>query len=61
MVRNCILRICIYFGSTERYSELCSLSQKGLEQSYGSLLLFLFYRTEFRVVFSSAEGFGKEF
>ncbi len=49
------------FGSTERNSQLCSLPQKGLEQNYGSLLLFLFHGTEFRVVFSFAEGFGMEF
>ena len=49
MVRNWILRICIYFGSTERNSELCSLPQKGSEQNYGSLLLFLFHGTEFGV------------
>ncbi len=52
----------LYFGSTERNSELCSLPQKGSEQIfYGSLLLFSFKGTEFRVVFSSAEGFGTEF
>ncbi len=44
-----------------RNSELCSLPQKGSEQNYGSLLLFLFHGKEFRVVFSSAEGFGTEF
>ncbi len=61
MVRNGIPRISIYFASTERNSELCSLPQKGSEQNYGSLLLFLFHGTEFRVVFSSTEGFGTEF
>jgi hypothetical protein len=61
MVRNGIPRICIYFASTERNSELCFLPQKGSEQNYGSFLLFLFHGTEFRVVFSSAEGFGTEF
>jgi hypothetical protein len=61
MVRKGIPRICISFGSTERNSELCSLPQKGSEQYNGSLLLFLFHGTEFRVVFSSAEGFGTEF
>jgi hypothetical protein len=40
MVRNEIPRICIYFGFTERNSELCSLPQKGSEQNNGSLLLF---------------------
>jgi hypothetical protein len=61
MARNGILRICIYFGSTERNSKLCSIPQKGSEQNYGSLSLFLVHGTEFRVVFSSAEGFGTEF
>jgi hypothetical protein len=56
MDRNGIPRIC-----TEWNSELCSLPQKGSEQNYGSLLLFLFHGTEFRVIFSSAEGFGTEF
>ncbi len=61
IIRNGIPRTCIFFGSTERNSELCSLPQKGSEQNYGSLLLFLFHGTESRVVFSSAEGFGTEF
>ncbi len=54
-------RIFIYFGSTERNSELFSLPQKGSEHNYGSLLLFLFHGTEFRIVFSSEEGFGTAF
>ncbi len=45
----------------ERNSELCSLPHKGSEQNYGNLLLFWFHGTEFRVVFSSTEGFGTEF
>jgi hypothetical protein len=49
------------FGSTERNSGLCSLPQNGSEQNYGSLLRFLFHGTEFRVISSSAEGFGTEF
>jgi hypothetical protein len=61
VARKGIPRICIYFGSTERNSELCSLQEKGSEQNYGSLLLFLFHGTEFRVIFSSAEEFGTEF
>ncbi len=40
MVRNGIPRICIYIGSKEGNSELCSLPQKGSEQNYGSLFLF---------------------
>ncbi len=61
MVRNRIPRVCFYFGSTKWNSKLCSLPQKGSEQNYGSLFLFLFHGTEFRVVLSSAEGFGTEF
>ncbi len=61
MVRNRIPRICIYFGSTERNSELCSLPQKGSEQNYGSLFLFFVHGTEFPLVFFSAEGFRTEF
>ena len=49
------------YGFTERNSELCSLQQKGSERNNGNLLLFLFHGTVFRVVFSSAEGFGTEF
>ncbi len=60
MVWNGIARICIYFGSTERNFELCSLRQNGSEQSYGSLF-FLLHRMEFLVISSSAEGFGTEF
>jgi hypothetical protein len=61
MVHNGIPRICIYFGSTEWNSEFCSFPQKGSEQNYGSLLLFLFHGMEFRVVFSFAEEFETEF
>ncbi len=61
MVRNGILRVCFYFCSTERNSELFSLPLKGLEWNSESKLLFLCHGTEFRVVFSSAEEFGREF
>jgi hypothetical protein len=61
MVRNGIPRVCFYFCSTERNSELFSLPRKGSELNSASMLLFLFHGTEFRVVFSSAEGFGTEF
>ncbi len=61
MVRNGIPRVCIYFGCTERNPEVCSLPSNGSEQNHVSLLLFLFHGTEFRVIFSSAEGFGTEF
>jgi hypothetical protein len=61
MVRNGILRFCFYFRSTERNSEMFSLPLKGLEGNSESLLLFLFHGMKFRVVLSSAEGFGREF
>ncbi len=61
MVRNGIPRVCFYFCSTERNSELFPLPLKGLEGNSEILLLFQFHGTEFRVVFSSAEGFGREF
>ncbi len=50
MVRNGILRVCFYFCSTERNSELFSLQQKGPERDFESLLLFMFHGREFRVV-----------
>jgi hypothetical protein len=40
---------------------LFSLPLKGSEGNSENLLLFLVHGTEFRVVFSSAEGFGTEF
>ncbi len=61
MVRNGIPRVCFYFWSTDRNSELFPLLLKGLEGNSESLLIFPFHGTEFRVVFSSAEGFGREF
>jgi hypothetical protein len=60
-VRKRIPRVCFYFGSTEPNSELFSLPLKGSEGNSESLLLFLFNGTEFRVAFSSVEGFGTEF
>ncbi len=60
-VRKGIPRVCFYFCSTKRNFELFSLPLKCSEWNYESLLLFLFSGTEFRVVFSSAEGFGTEF
>jgi hypothetical protein len=38
-----------------------SLPREGSERHSESLLLFMFHGTEFRVIFSSAEGFGTEF
>jgi hypothetical protein len=47
--------------STEQNSELFSLPRKGSERNSASMLHFLIHGTEFRVVFSSTEGFGTEF
>jgi hypothetical protein len=41
--------------------EQVSLPRNGSERNSDSLLLYFFHGTEFRVVFSSAEGFGREF
>ncbi len=54
-----IPRVCFYFCSAEWNFELFSFPLKGSERK--TLLLFLFRGTEFRVVFSSAEGFRAEF
>jgi hypothetical protein len=43
------------------YSDYFSLPRNGSEHNSESLLLFLFHGTEFRVVFSSAEKFGRKF
>ncbi len=48
------------FCCTERNSEFCSLPRNGSERNSENLLLFQFHGTEFRVVFSSEEGFGTE-
>ncbi len=61
MVRNGIPRVCFYFCSTERNSKLIFLPLKSSEGNFESLLLVWYHGTEFRVVFSSAEGFGRQF
>ncbi len=61
MVRNRIPRVCFYFCSTEWNSEPFSLPRKGSDWNSEIMLLFLFHGTEFRAVFSSAEGLGSEF
>ncbi len=43
-----------------RFVELFTLLWNGLEWNSESLLVFLFYGMDFRVVFSSAAGFGRE-
>ena len=63
MVRNGIPGVCFSTPVThliQKWRKIL-LPQKGSEQNYGRLLLFLSHGTEFRVVFSSAEGFGTEF
>ncbi len=47
-------------NSSKITSELCSLPRNGSERNFENLHLFWFHGTEFRVVFSSAEGFGTE-
>ncbi len=59
-VRKEIPRVCFYFCSKKRNSEL-SLPLKCSEGNSESLLLVLFNGTEFWVIFSSAEGLGTEF
>jgi hypothetical protein len=61
MVRSGIPRVSFYFCSTERNSGLFSLLLKSSEGNSESLFLIWLHGTEFRVVFSSAEGFVREF
>jgi hypothetical protein len=61
MVRSGIPRVCFYFCSTERNSGLFSLPLKSSEGNFESLFFIWLHGTEFRVVFSSAQGFGREF
>ncbi len=60
-VRKGILSVCFYFCSTERNSEFFSLPLKCSEGNSDNLLLFLLNGMEFRVIFSSTEGFGTKF
>ncbi len=61
MVRNRIPGVCLYFCSTERNSELFSLTRNVSERNSERLLLILFHGTEFWAIFSYAEQFGTEF
>ena len=61
MIRNRIPRVSFYFCSTERNSQLFFLPLKSSEGNFESLLLVWYHGTEFIVVFSSAEGFGRQF
>ncbi len=49
------------FWAAEFCVEQVSLPRNCSERNSNSLLLYFFHGTEFRVVFSSAEGFGREF
>jgi hypothetical protein len=60
MVRNGIPRVCFNFCSTERNSELVFFPLKSSEGNFESLLQVWYHGTEFRVVFSFAEGFGRQ-
>jgi hypothetical protein len=53
--------VLLKFWAAEFCVEQVSLPRNGLERNSDSLLLYFFYGTEFRVFFSSAEGFGREF
>jgi hypothetical protein len=59
--RNGIPRVCFNFCFTEWNFEFFSLLWNGSERNSESLLLFLFYGIDFRVIFSSVERFGTEF
>ncbi len=61
MVRSGIPRVCFYFCSTERNSGLFSLPLKSSEGDSEGLFFIWLHGTEFRFVFSSDEGFGREF
>ncbi len=49
------------YWAAEFCVEQISLPRNGSERNSDSLLQYFFHGTEFRVVFSSAEGFGREF
>jgi hypothetical protein len=50
MLRHKIPKVCFYFCSTERNSELISLQRNAPEQNSESLPLLLFHGTKFRAV-----------
>ncbi len=54
------LTLLLKFWAAEFCVEQVSLPRNGSERNSDSLLLYFFHGTEFRVVFSSAEGFGRE-
>jgi hypothetical protein len=63
IVRNGIPRFGIYCILVPRNGipSYVLFRRRGSEQNNGILLLVLFYGAEFRVVFSSAEGFGTDY
>ncbi len=52
------LTLFLKFWAATFCSEQVSLPRNGSERNSDSLFLYLFHGREFRVVFSSAEGFG---
>ena len=60
MVQTAFREFISIFYCMERNSELCSLPRNGSERNSENLHLFWLHGTKFRVVFSSAEGFGPE-
>ncbi len=61
MVRNGIPRGYFYFWSTGRNSEFFLFCGRVRNEILIGYFYFLIHGTEFRLVFSSAEGFGTEF
>ncbi len=61
MVRNGIPTVCFFICSKERNSELFSFRWRVRKGILRVCFYLCFHGTEFRVVFSSAEGFGTEF
>ncbi len=59
--KSSFLTLFLKFWAAAFCSEQVYLPRNGSERNSDSLLLYLFHGTEFRVVFSSAEGFGREF
>ncbi len=59
--KSSFLTLFLKFWAAAFCSEQVSLPRNGSERNSDSFLLYLFHGTEFRVVFSSAEGFGREF
>ncbi len=57
--KSSFLTLLLKFCAAAFCSEQDSLPRNGSERNSDSLFHYLFHGTEFRVVFSSAEGFGR--